>query len=35
MIGNLRAAVEWKIELTMKIDFMSSKDSGKSQPKDS
>ena len=35
MIGNLRAAVEWKIGLTMKIDFMSSKDSGKSQPKDS
>ena len=35
MIGNLRAAVEWKIELTMKIDFMSSTDSGKSQPKDS
>ena len=30
MIGNLRATVKWKIELTMKIDFMSSKDSGKS-----
>ena len=32
MIGNLRASAEWKIKLTMKIDFMSSKDSGESQP---
>ena len=32
MIGNLRASVEWKIQLTMKIDFMPSKDRGESQP---
>ena len=32
MIDNLRASGEWSIHLTMKIDFMSSKGSGESQP---
>lgn len=32
MIDDLRASSKWKLHLTMKINFMPSKESGESQP---
>ena len=35
MVDSLRVSGEWKIHLTMKINFILSKNRGKSQPMDS